>query len=69
MRSTDLIRHIPVALAALVVWGLAPMSLADTAPDGDEYIFYPSPPNEPRLQFLTKFSSCLLYTSDAADDN
>jgi len=57
MRSTDLIKHIPVVLTALALWGLAPMATADTAPDGDEYIFYPSPPNEPRLQFLTKFSS------------
>ena len=59
MRSIDLIKHIPVALTALVLCGLAPMATADTAPDGDEFIFYPSPPNEPRLQFLTKFSSAL----------
>ena len=59
MRSTDLIKHIPVVLIAVLLCGLAPMAMADTAPDGDEYIFYPSPPNEPRLQFLTKFSSAL----------
>jgi len=57
MPLIGLIKHIAVALTALILLGSAPVATADTSPNGDEYIFYPSPPNEPRLQFLAKFSS------------
>ena len=48
-------------LAALAL--VLAVSLASTARAADDeekdYLFYPPPPNEPRLQYLTKFSSAL----------
>lgn len=53
------------AVPALVLAALAALTpsaavFADDAPAADEeYLFYPSPPDAPRLQFLVSFSSAL----------
>ena len=57
-------------LTMCVLFGLALLQLAsgsllaDDKPPGEEPLFYPPPPNEPRLQFLASFSSVLDVSSE-----
>jgi DNA-binding beta-propeller fold protein YncE len=45
-------------IGALLLFAVAP-SMADDEIVGEQPLFLPPPPDEPRLQFLTKFSSAL----------
>jgi len=47
---------LPVVLAAVTL-GLAGCATQSTAPETQSYIFFPPPPDEPHVQYLTSFSS------------
>jgi DNA-binding beta-propeller fold protein YncE len=54
--NTDMFRiGLPVVLAAITL-GLAGCA-TQTAPETQGYIFFPPPPDEPHVQYLTSFSS------------
>jgi DNA-binding beta-propeller fold protein YncE len=58
IHNSTLTRLIGTLLAGIFI--AATVSLPALAADPDEQpVFYPSPPNEPKLQFLKKFSSAL----------
>lgn len=52
------IRTSACLIGALLLFAVAP-SMADDEIVGEQPLFLPLPPDEPRLQFLTKFSSAL----------
>jgi sugar lactone lactonase YvrE len=58
MRGIKEARSTPLFIAALVSCLLATDALAQSDGDGQP-LFFPMPPNEPRLQFLEKYSSSL----------
>jgi DNA-binding beta-propeller fold protein YncE len=51
-------------MAGLWALGVATVPLAAQEANQGQYIFYPGPPNEPRLQFLKAFSSSLDVTTE-----
>jgi len=64
MQGVSTLRLIrPIIIKALVcgiLLGVSPLSFSEDAGDTDEQpLFYPMPPNQPRLQYLTKYSSVL----------
>ena len=46
-------------LLVVLMWSISPIVQADEEPDDatTDFLFYPEAPNEPRLQYLTKFST------------
>ena len=53
-----ILRAVACLVGAVLLFAIAP-SMADDEIVGEQPLFLPLPPNEPRLQFLTKFSSAL----------
>jgi hypothetical protein len=63
------ISEVRVVVTSLLVAGLLPLwclapSLAAEEVGGDQPIFYPQPPNQPRIQFLKAYSSSLDLASE-----
>jgi sugar lactone lactonase YvrE len=53
------LNQITARLAGTVFLALAAISIADDETAGEQPVFFPGPPDVPRLQFLTKYSSAL----------
>ena len=56
--NVTILRAVACLVGAVLLFAIAP-SMADDEIVGEQPLFLPLPPNEPRLQFLTKFSSAL----------
>ncbi|MDX2410730.1 MAG: 6-bladed beta-propeller [Woeseiaceae bacterium] len=56
--NVPILRAVACLVSAVLLFAMAP-SMADDKIVGEQPLFLPLPPNEPRLQFLTKFSSAL----------
>ncbi len=56
--NVTILRAVACLVGAVLLFAIAP-SMADDETVGEQPLFLPLPPNEPRLQFLTKFSSAL----------